>query len=185
MRVFCPNCGKPNEAQPGHRAICDSCMSTFDVPNLPPSDTSPGLPSNIETQRDPGSVADTVLSGTPPPGVVSAPVPPPQPTQQSPWATPPAQPATWGAPSMQPAGYGMAPPQKTNGLAIASLVLGILCCVPFGGVLAIILGVVALQQISAQPQTGGKGLAIAGIVLGSISMLSVALFVLASLAGSH
>lgn len=69
-----------------------------------------------------------------------------------------------------PGGYGYPPPQPvgTSGLAIASLVcslFGWLCII--GGILGIILGVLALGQIRQSGQ-GGRGLAIAGIVIGGI-----------------
>ncbi|WP_083929763.1 DUF4190 domain-containing protein [Catelliglobosispora koreensis] len=53
--------------------------------------------------------------------------------------------------------------QRTNGLAIAALVLGIVAVFP----LAIILGLVALRQIKKR-NDHGKGIAIAGIMLGMV-----------------
>ena len=71
------------------------------------------------------------------------------------------------------------PPQvspSTNGLAIASLVLGVLFCTLIGGVVAVILGNVALGQIArSQGAQGGRGLAIAGIVLGWIGVTILAI----------
>ncbi len=64
--------------------------------------------------------------------------------------------------------YGMPPvPPPTNGLAIASLVTGIVCCVP---PLGLVLGLVALAQIRKRGD-GGKGFAVAGIVLSSLSVV--------------
>lgn len=61
-----------------------------------------------------------------------------------------------------------APPQ-TNGLAVASMVLGILWLFWLGSLLAIIFGHLALRQIdSTQGTQGGRGLAIAGLVLGYV-----------------
>jgi len=58
-------------------------------------------------------------------------------------------------------------PSKTSGLAIASLILGVLIVVPLAPLVGVILGIVALSKISASGGTlGGKGLAITGIVLG-------------------
>ncbi|MFF7179431.1 DUF4190 domain-containing protein [Streptomyces sp. NPDC008121] len=59
----------------------------------------------------------------------------------------------------------------TNGLAIASLVSGILCCLP---PLGLVLGVIALPRIKKRNQTG-KGLAIAGIALSLTSSLLLTL----------
>jgi len=63
--------------------------------------------------------------------------------------------------------------QPTNGLAVAAMVVGIvalvLAWVPFvgfaGGIAAIVLGIIALKK------TSGKGMSIAGIVTGAISIL--------------
>ncbi|MDP2587810.1 MAG: DUF4190 domain-containing protein [bacterium] len=54
---------------------------------------------------------------------------------------------------------------KTNGMAIAAFVLSLVGL----GVLGVIFGFVALNQIKKENQ-GGKGLAIAGIVIGFISI---------------
>ncbi len=68
-------------------------------------------------------------------------------------------------------GYQPPAAPKTNGAAIASLICGLLGCVPLlTSIAAIVLGVVGVKK-SAQPGTGGKGLAIAGIVLGVIGIL--------------
>ena len=97
------------------------------------------------------------------------PGPPPQPQQP-----PPPQPQPgYGAPQQQGGG--------TNGLAIASLILGILWICYVGSVLAVIFGHVALSQIKKSGDTQqGKGLAIAGLVLG---YLGIALLVLSLLFG--
>ncbi|HEX4054583.1 MAG TPA: DUF4190 domain-containing protein [Tepidisphaeraceae bacterium] len=69
-------------------------------------------------------------------------------------------------------GYGYAQaPRRSNGFAIASLVLGILGCIPFlTGLLAIVLGVIGIRK-TRDSSVGGKGLAIAGMILGIISVL--------------
>ncbi len=60
---------------------------------------------------------------------------------------------------------------KTNGLAIASLVLGIVWLYWVGSVLALIFGHVAKRQIDRSGGAeGGRGLAIAGIVLGWVGI---------------
>jgi hypothetical protein len=62
-------------------------------------------------------------------------------------------------------------PPRTSGAAIASLILGILGCIPFlTGILAVILGAVGLNA-TKKPNVGGRGLAIAGLVLGLVSIL--------------
>jgi hypothetical protein len=65
-------------------------------------------------------------------------------------------------------------------MAIASLVLGVLFCFGISGILAVIFGNVALNRIDAsQGAEKGRGLAIAGIVLGWIGIALLALPALA------
>ena len=66
--------------------------------------------------------------------------------------------------------------KKTLNLAIVSLVFGCLVIIPFLGILfglvAIITGIIALVEISKNKDTlGGRGLAIAGIVLGGLELI--------------
>ena len=67
-------------------------------------------------------------------------------------------------------------PQPTNGLAVAALVLGIVWAFWIGSALAIVFGHVALGQIRQRNQSG-KGMAIAGLVLGYVGAGTFALFV--------
>lgn len=70
----------------------------------------------------------------------------------------------------------VAAPQKTNGLAIASLILGITWIFWIGSLLAVILGHVALSQTDdSGGRQGGRGMAIAGLVLGYIALAVFAL----------
>ena len=68
---------------------------------------------------------------------------------------------------------------KTNGMAIASMVLGIVWVYWIGSILAIIFGIIAKRQIdeSNGAQTG-RGMAIAGIVLGWIGVATLVGFLL-------
>jgi hypothetical protein len=69
------------------------------------------------------------------------------------------------------------PAQATNGLAIASLVLGILWIFWLGSLLAIIFGHIATGQIDQSGGAqGGRGMAVAGFVLGYIGMGILAVF---------
>jgi hypothetical protein len=78
-----------------------------------------------------------------------------------------------------------APPQTTNGMAIASMVLGIVWVYWIGSILAIIFGFVALNQIKERNQKG-RGMAIAGLILGFIGVgfLVLGIIALATGAGS-
>ena len=67
---------------------------------------------------------------------------------------------------------GLGTPPQTNGWAITSLVSGILgFCLPvLGGLIAIVTGIIGLTR-TRDPRVGGKGLAIAGISVGALSIL--------------
>lgn len=75
--------------------------------------------------------------------------------------------------SQFPTSGGFDLPPKTSGLAIAALVLGIVgFCIPGVGLIALILGIVALSKIGAEPaRLQGRGLAITGIVTGGIGLV--------------
>ncbi|MFC1417069.1 DUF4190 domain-containing protein [Streptacidiphilus cavernicola] len=85
------------------------------------------------------------------------------------------QPQGYGYPQQDGYGYGGGPTGQNNGLAIASLVVGIVSVVGvcfFGwltGIVAVGLGVAGLNKSKT---TGtGRGQAIAGIVCGGIGLL--------------
>lgn len=108
--------------------------------------------------------------------------PPPQfgtPQYGAPPAGYPPPPAGYGPP---PTGYpapdylAYGPSQKTNPFAIASLVASLVGFIPFcffgvGSLIGIALGIVALNQIK-QNRESGRGLAIAGIIVGAVSLLA-------------
>lgn len=73
---------------------------------------------------------------------------------------------------------------KTSGMAIASLVLGLIG-LGIGSVLAIIFGFMAKKNIreSGGTQTGG-GMATAGIVLGILGVVGVLILLVSGLASS-
>jgi hypothetical protein len=82
------------------------------------------------------------------------------------------------------AGYerAAAEPPSISGLAIASLVLGVLWVCGLGSLLAIIFGAVALYQIRiSKGRVTGAGLAIAGLVLGIVLLMVQAIYLLAPL----
>ena len=91
---------------------------------------------------------------------------------------------TPGAPPVAPYGYGAYPTRKTNGLAVASLVLsivGFLWILPLvGSVAGAIMGHIALGQIKRTGE-GGRAMALAGVIVGcvgtAISLLIIGFFV--------
>jgi hypothetical protein len=75
-------------------------------------------------------------------------------------------------------GYGAPPPNRSNGLAVAALVCGIVGLLCFGfilGPLAIIFGGVGMSR--ANQGADHKGLAVAGLVLGIVDVAFLVLFI--------
>ena len=104
---------------------------------------------------------------------------------------PPMRAPVWQqSPPPQPAWQPPPPPprpvkQQSGGLAFAAMLTGILglvlgCLGPLPGVLAVVLGWLALSQINRSPATGGSGkpMAIIGIVSGALTIVFYALFLL-------
>ncbi|WP_162250918.1 DUF4190 domain-containing protein [Nocardioides sp. Root140] len=105
--------------------------------------------------------------------------PPSPPDPQAGWGTTPSgpqgappYPPMYGGGYPPPYGYQpFPPPRSTNGLAIASLVLGILWIYWLGSVLALIFGYIARSQIKESGgRQDGEGMALAGIILGWIGV---------------
>jgi hypothetical protein len=157
------------------------------APAGPPS--NPVAPSGYEVQQaTPIGAPQAPPYGAPQDGAPQAPPyggpqygPPPAPQYGAPQYGPPSGPQ-YGAPQYGAPQYGQYPQQgayapggqwaqapKTNGLAIASLCtsLGGFVTVGLAGVVGLILGIVALKKIGTSGD-GGKGLAIAGIVVGAL-----------------
>ncbi|MEV5387824.1 DUF4190 domain-containing protein [Streptomyces sp. NPDC052721] len=109
------------------------------------------------------------MSLPPPPGPhqPQEPFQPPRPQPREPYGPPPYPQQPGGSPGLpvhQPWSQGYRPyshPAPVNGLAIASLVLGVLCCLPGVG---LVLGLVGLRQIRRRGERG-TGLAVGGAVL--------------------
>lgn len=142
----------------------------------PPAGEPPRIPP-----RPPAPAAFPVV-----PALPAYPVQPaPQPAQNQPIppayspTTPPAY-APYGAPV-----YPAAPaPRPTSGLAITSLICGIAgivlvwAIIPvLASIAAVITGHMALGQTRRDPGIGGRGMAIAGLILG-YAMIAIAAFTL-------
>ncbi|WP_411080609.1 DUF4190 domain-containing protein [Streptomyces sp. cmx-18-6] len=127
----------------------------------------------------------------PPPSAVP---PPPTGPQSSAYAAPPPAAGSYGypAPPVQPYGgypgydaYGQQPwgPAPANGLGTAAMVLGIVSVVVFClyglgiilGILALVFGLIGLGRAKRGEATN-RGMAVAGIVLGSVGMVIAAAF---------
>jgi hypothetical protein len=139
-------------------------------------------------------------SPPPPPPPYAAPPgwqPPPPPPQSPPpppygappgWAPPPppygAPPGSYPQYGYQP--YGYPHPTSFSGFAIAApicaVVIGI---VPFlGGALGVIFGIIGMRHCDRTGERG-KGLAIAGIILGALSLLAWLLIFALGVANRH
>lgn len=72
---------------------------------------------------------------------------------------------------MQPYGPGYSPPRRTNGTAIAALVVSVASLVtcPLVGAVGIYLGNRAQQEIAARGEDG-EGMARAGIIVGWVAL---------------
>ena len=67
---------------------------------------------------------------------------------------------------------------ETNGLAIASLFLGIIWLFGLGSILAIVLGYAGVKQIRASGgHQSGRAIAIAGIVIGIVGLASLGILI--------
>ncbi|MBW3594885.1 MAG: DUF4190 domain-containing protein [Actinobacteria bacterium] len=95
--------------------------------------------------------------------------------------TPPVYPPSSLPPGAPPPPTYSAPP--VNGLAIASLIASIFVCL--GSIPGVIMGHLALGKINAsQGSVGGRGVAIAGIIIGWIGVVLLALIVLGAIVSS-
>ncbi len=163
---------------------CPTCSRTYedDALSFCLTDGTP-LVSEEPTSDPFGSPAPIA---PPPVADWSSPAAPAVPTSSS-WGAvgnPPEAPdMAWGA-----GGYPQVPPspgyiqKREQGLAIASLVCGVLsflCCSVLTGIPAIVLGIMAMMKEKSDPaRYGGKGMAIAGIVLGSVSILILIVYMI-------
>jgi len=150
---------------------CPTCNQTFDEEWL-----------SFCTHDGTTLVTDTGAN-QPPPTILApaqADVHAPQATWVTPSAELPSSSAEWRPPPA-PVWQPPAPPayaQQSNGLATAAMVVGIisvtvgwLCLGPIPGIVAIIMGAIALSQIKKMPNRfGGKSMAVVGVVTGSVTV---------------
>lgn len=77
-------------------------------------------------------------------------------------------------------------PVTTDNLAIWSFILSILglfCCAFFASIPAIICGHMSLSKIKANPSIPGKGLALAGVIIGYAGMAFWTIYIIIGLLG--
>ena len=165
---------------------CLTCNTTFDEEHLSYCIhdgtvlVQNDVPAELELQ-------ETALLGEPPATVV---LPPPRPTEyvaQAPNAPTPPVPYGWAnesppgwVPPPPPVLFGGVTRPTQQGTAVASLIFGLLsitfgwiCGGPIFGLLAVILGFVALTQIKRNPQQhSGKPMALVGLITGGLALLA-------------
>jgi len=146
--MFCPECSAPNEDD---AIFCGNCGAVLKPEEMPVEAIADVSPLEPEARAEIEEIQPAAAEVLPAPAV----------KQSEPWAA---------ARAPVPAGSTL----PTNGMAIASLVLGIggLTILPLlGSIVAIILGTMARKEIRQRPtEISGEGLATAGIVLGWITV---------------
>ena len=145
--MFCPECGAPNEED---SIFCGNCGAPMDPDHVPAVEGEESPAGRPVAELDVDAFEEAPAEEAPPVKKVSpapAPVVPPPPRVVD---------------------YTTSP--QTSGMAIASLVMGIVgwTLLPLvGSILAIVFGYAARRDIRSRPdELTGEGMAIAGLVLG-------------------
>jgi type IV pilus assembly protein PilA len=87
------------------------------------------------------------------------------------------------APGVPPTPPGAVAPQRTDGKAIASLILGFFFFFLPAAIVAVILGHISLSEIrESAGRLKGEGLAIGGLVLGYMGLATIPLLIVAAIA---
>jgi len=163
--MYCKKCGKD---VPYGVVVCEECATgktpTSDY-KAPPTVSQPGqAPSRFDqpTQAPPNS--GPIPPQSPYPG---------GPGPNSPYPGAPAPNSPYGNSPYPGQPYqSQAAAQSTSGMAVASLVVSLVAIlfIPIG-IVGLILGIVAKNQIRASGgRLGGSGMAIAGIIIGSLEL---------------
>ncbi len=164
---FCRECGTPlapsrppAEGGTVKKRLCDGCMGAFNSTDLFNVDGRElcTLCQQRETRQNPGGFRQAS-----------------QPYGMQPETAQPMAPA--GAPPAGQQGYyyDQAPARRTTGWAVASIILAF-----FFPLAAVVAGIVALRRIKDNPEElEGKGLATAGIALGTLGSVMAACIITA------
>ena len=142
-------------------------------PSRPAADFADGEPENASDV--PGALYP------PPPGGPYPPAPPPGVPFSEYTPAPPGAEVS-ATPSSIPVAPGA---RRVSGMAIASVIVGIFWFYWLGSILALVLGYMAKREIDGSNGTiSGRGLAIAGIVIGWIGIGIVPLLIIVTLLGA-
>lgn len=164
--IRCPQCNTVIERPASGTPVCPNCG--FGAGAAP-------APRKVAAKT---AAKKTAAAPTEAPAAAAAPA-----TWSQDPGTQPMGPPSLGAPS--PFTDPGAPVPTTSGKAIAAMVVGIVsCCLPLaipfvgpflalaGGIVALALGIIANRECTREPQRWkGKGMAVTGIVLGSIMIV--------------
>lgn len=150
------------------QAVCPSCGMAAIPGAVPAPQTQVPTPASPPQLSPDGQWMWNGTQWVP----AAAPPPPPPPPAAAGYLMPGGGYPMGGAPYP-----GQVANSGTNGLSIASLVLGILWLWGVGSILAIVFGHVGKKQIREQGQ-GGNGLATAGLVLGYLGVAGAVFFIL-------
>ena len=164
---------------------CLTCNATFDEEHLSYCihDGTVLVPDDVPAELE---LQETKTLNEPPATLV---MPPPRPTEfvgQTPNAPTPPAPYSWAnesspawVPPPPPVPFGAGTRPKQQGIAVASLIFGLvsitfgwICGGPIFALLALVLGAVALTQIRRNPeQHSGKPMALIGLITGGLTLL--------------
>jgi hypothetical protein len=173
----------PTNLIPEGRPLGGSAVPPTVPVSVPGAASTP--PVNAPPPALPGNGAPPTSGYGPPPGAPGYGAPP-----TSGYGPPPGAPS-YGAPPSPAgygysAGYGYLPTQKTNGLAVASLVCSLLWMFGLGSVLAVVFGSISLSQIKRSNHVQrGRGLAIAGVIVGVLGLLGMAVIIVSVITIDH
>ena len=160
-------------------------------PPAPAAPALPAIPAPPAPQPTQSYPAAAPVYGTPAQPPYGSPAQPPYGVRPG-YAPPPSAPA-YGTQPVPPGyapyaapGYPAAAPRPTSGLAVTSLICGIAGIVLFWAVVpllasiaAVITGHMALGQTKREPRISGRGMAIAGLIMGYAGV-AIAAFTLLS-----
>ncbi len=120
----------------------------------------------VQPEPEPALEPEPVAASWAPPAAQPEQVPAPDASWPAPAQT------SWPAPAPAYGGYPAPAPAGTSRLALASLVCALAWLFGLGSIAAVVLGVMALRRIERSGGAlGGKGLAIAGTVIGLVGVV--------------
>lgn len=213
-QITCGQCSKPmmvRENMVGHRVRCPHCGNILMV-EAPPGGTVGAPAAAQEGPIAPVSTAPPQIGASAAPQIgapqtigemAASPPTPVLPPENLPIPTsPPPPPTGWppagwspdrgAVPSFgAPVGYVPVPAAQTSGLAIASLVLGVVsflsCGIAFPAlILALIFGHMARSRVaSSNGALEGSGMALAGLILAYITLAEILLFIVVGIASAR